>query len=110
MNKRLSLLKKSLPPKGIKVKSENPAWSEVQGVLARGDIKLAEVLANILANIEQVSLSGWRKAVEKCYLDTNYYAHQRWDTTKQLPWAMIDSGTDPEKLKLELSRVTSQIT
>jgi len=100
LNRRLSLLKNSLPPKGIKVKSESPAWSQVQGVLARGDVKLSEVLANI----EEVSLSGWRKAVEKCHLDIDFYAHQRWDTAERLPWAILDSGTAPEKLKLELTR------
>ncbi len=89
LNQRLSLLKRSLPPRGIKVKSESLAWSEVQAVLARGDAKLAEVLANI----EQVSLAGWRKAANKCHLDVDYYAHQRWDTTQQLPWAMLDLGT-----------------
>ncbi|HEY92295.1 MAG TPA: radical SAM protein [Dehalococcoidia bacterium] len=100
LNRRLSLLKNSLPPKGIKVKSESPAWSQVQGVLARGDVKLSEVLANM----EEVSLSGWRKAVEKCHLDIDFYAHQRWDTAERLPWAILDSGTAPEKLKLELTR------
>jgi len=100
LNRRLSLLKNSLAPKGIKVKSESPAWSQVQGVLARGDIKLAEVLANI----EEVSLAGWRKAVAKCDLDIDYYAHQKWDTNQKLPWAIFDLGTEPEKLKLELKR------
>jgi radical SAM superfamily enzyme YgiQ (UPF0313 family) len=100
LNRRLSLLKNSLPPKGIKVKSESPAWSQVQGVLARGDVKLSEVLANM----EEVSLSGWRKAVEKCHLDIDFYAHQRWDTAERLPWAILDSGTALEKLKLELTR------
>ncbi len=97
---RLSLLKDKLMPKGVKVKGESPAWSEVQGVLARGDVKLAEVLASV----EQVSLPGWRQAVEKCHLDIDYYAHQRWDTTQKLPWAIIDSGTKPEKLELELNK------
>jgi len=106
LNRRLSLLKNSLPPKGIKVKSESPAWSQVQGVLARGDVKLAEVLANI----EQVSLSGWRKAVEKCHLDIDFYAHQRWDTSERLPWAILDSGTEPGYLELELNRALSQAT
>ncbi|MBA7700117.1 hypothetical protein ES703_108824 [subsurface metagenome] len=85
LNRRLSVLKNSLQPKGIKIKSESPAWSQVQGVLARGDIKLAEVLANI----EEVSLSGWRRAVEKCHLDIDFYALQRWDTTQKLPWAIL---------------------
>jgi len=100
LNHRLSLLKKSLVPKGITLKGESVAWSQVQAVLARGDTKLAEVLANI----EEVSLSGWRKVAEKCHLDIDYYAHQRWDVNQKLPWSMIDSGTKPEKLKLELDR------
>jgi len=98
LNHRLSLLKNKLSPRGIKIKVESPAWSEVQAVLARGDANLAEVLTNI----EEVSLSGWRKAVEKCHLDIDFYAHQRWDTAQILPWEIIDSGTNPEKLKLAL--------
>ncbi len=100
LNRRLSLLKNKLLPKGIKLKCESPAWSQVQGTLARGDTKLAEVLANI----EEVSLSGWRKAIKKCHLDADYYAHQRWDTTQRLPWAILDSGTEPTHLELELNR------
>ncbi len=100
LNRRLSLLKNNLLPKGIKLKCESPAWSQVQGVLARGDIKLAEVLANI----EGVSLSGWRQAVEKCHLDIDFYAHQRWDTSQKLPWAILDSGIKPGHLELELDR------
>jgi len=105
LNRRLSLLKNSLAPKGITLKSESPAWSQVQGVLARGDIKLAEVLANI----EEVSLAGWRKAVEKCHLDVDYYAHQRWDTNAKLPWAIFDLGTEPGQLETELNRALAQV-
>ncbi|GAH45536.1 unnamed protein product [marine sediment metagenome] len=81
-------------------KSESPAWSQVQGVLARGDIKLAEVLANM----EEVSLAGWRRATEKCHLDVDFYAYQRWDTTEKLPWAILDLGTEPGHLEMELNR------
>jgi len=104
LNQRLSLLKNSLMPKGIRLNSESPAWSQVQGVLARGDEKLAEVLANM----KEVSLSGWRKAVEKCHIDIDFYAHQRWDTGHRLPWTIIDSGTKFEHLKNELERALAQ--
>lgn len=104
LNRRLSLLKNSLPPKGIKIKCESPAWSQIQGVLARGDAKVAEVLANI----DEVSLSGWRKAAEKYHLDIDYYAHQRWDIEKKLPWAVVDLGAKPAKLKLELTKAMAQ--
>jgi hypothetical protein len=102
----LSLLKNNLAPKGIKVKSESPAWSQVQGVLARGDVELAEVLATI----EDVSLAGWRKAVEKCHLDADFYVHQRWDTSQKLPWAIIDLGTELGYLEMELNRAISKAT
>jgi len=104
LNHRLSLLKNNLLPKGIKLKYESLAWSEVQAVLARGDTKLA----GVLASIEEVSLSGWRQATSKHHLDTGYYAHQRWDTTEKLHWAILDSGTDPSYLELELNRALSQ--
>ncbi len=106
LNHRLSLLKSNLQPKGIKIKAESPAWSEVQAVLARGDAKLAEVLANV----EEVSLAGWRQAVEKCHIDIDFYAHQRWDVGQELPWAIIDSGTKIERLKRELDRALAQTT
>ena len=102
LNRRLYLLKRSLPPKGIKVKAESPAWSQVQGVLSRGDIKVADVLANM----EEVSLSGWRKAAAKCRLDTDFYANRRWDTAQRLPWSMIDSGTRIERLCAELEKAS----
>jgi radical SAM superfamily enzyme YgiQ (UPF0313 family) len=103
LNRRLSLLKNKLLPKGIKIKCESPAWSHVQGVLARGDTRLAEVLADV----EDVSLSGWRKAINKCHLDIDFYLHQKWDTTEELPWAILDSGTQPGYLELELKRALS---
>ncbi|MFC2011270.1 radical SAM protein [Chloroflexota bacterium] len=100
LKRRLYLLQNKLMPKGIKIKSESLAWSEVQGVLARGDGKLAEVLASI----EEASLSGWRQVIKKCHLDIDYYAYQRWDTAEKLPWAMLESGTEPCYLELELNR------
>jgi len=101
---RLSFLKNRLTPKGIKVKAESPAWSQIQAVLSRGDAKLAEVLANW----EDFSLAGWRRAVAKCQLDIDFYAHQRWDTNQKLPWDIIDSGTETAHLKQELESALAQ--
>jgi len=99
LNQRLSLLKKRLAPRGIIIKSESPAWSHVQGILARGDA----CLSRVIADIEAVTLSGWRRAVEKHRLDIDFYA-QRWDFGERLPWEIIESGTSPEKLKQELEK------
>ena len=104
LNHRLSLLKSKLPPKGIKLKCESPAWSQVQGVLAKGDTKVTEVLANI----EEISLAGWRQAIKKHSLNVDYYVNQRWDISRKLPWSVIDEGTKPEYLEAELNKALSQ--
>jgi len=100
LSRRLSWLKKTLRPQGIEIKAESPAWSQVQGALAKGDSKLAEVLADI----EEISLSGWRKTVSKHHQDIDSYLHRKWDTTEILPWAMLESGTRPGRLQLELEK------
>jgi len=97
IKKRLDRLKNRLQPQGIKVVGDSPAWSEVQAVLARGDQKLA----GVLADLKEVSLPAWRKAMKKHGLDTNFYAHQKWSFDADLPWSVIDSGTDIDHLKAE---------
>ena len=100
LNRRLTILRSTLPLKGIKLNEESPAWSQIQGVLARGDERLAEALANM----EEISLAGWRKVVEAYNIDIDYYVNQRWDTGQKLPWAVIDSGMKTERLYAELEK------
>jgi radical SAM superfamily enzyme YgiQ (UPF0313 family) len=86
INRRLSLLKKDLPPRGVKVKVESPAWSEVQAVLSRGDASVASVLTEL----PDGSLASWRKIVDRCGLDVDFYAHREWDQAQELPWSIIE--------------------
>jgi len=100
LNQRLALLKGILPVRGIKVKTESPAWSHIQGTLSRGDVRLAEALAGI----DKISLSSWRKAIATCHLDMDYYIHRKWDTSQTLPWSIIDTGSDDKKLYAEMEK------
>jgi radical SAM superfamily enzyme YgiQ (UPF0313 family) len=86
LKSRLSLLKSKLPLKGISVKNESLEWSEVQAVLSRGDERLAEVLADI----ERLSLAHWHQAMQKAGLDIDSYAHEKWDEKRELPWVRIE--------------------
>jgi len=104
LKRRMVILKKALLPKGINVRSESLAWSQVQGALSRGDTKLAEVLAGM----EEVSLAGWRRAVAKCRLDVDYYVLKQWDVSQELPWAMLDLGVSQEQLVSELKRALAR--
>ena len=104
LKRRMVILKKALSPKGIKVRSESLAWSQVQGALSRGDTNMAEVLAGM----EEVSLAGWRRAVAKCRLDVDYYVLKQWDVSQELPWAMLDLGVSREHLVSELRRALAR--
>jgi len=99
LKRRISVLSKVLSPQGIKVKSESPAWSQVQGVLARGD----SALAAVLADVSEVSLSGWRRAVAGRNLDVDYI-HQHWPAQQKLPWSVVDTGLKKDHLEAELGK------
>ncbi len=100
LNRRLDMLKNSLPTKGIKLNEESPAWSQVQGVLSRGDEKIAPALAEM----KKTSLADWKQATEKYKLDINHYVNQRWGINQKLPWSVIDSGMKEERLCGELEK------
>jgi radical SAM superfamily enzyme YgiQ (UPF0313 family) len=100
LGQRLTILRSTLPLKGVKLNEESPAWSQIQGVLARGDDKLAPALASM----EEVSLAAWRRAVEENHIDIDYYVHQKWDTNTELPWGFIDSGLNNERLCAEMEK------
>jgi radical SAM superfamily enzyme YgiQ (UPF0313 family) len=104
LHRRLGILKSSLPPKGIKLNEESPAWSQVQGILSRGDAKIAPVLADM----KKISLADWKQTVERHNLNVNHYVNQRWDIKQKLPWSVIDSGMKEEKLCGELERAVGK--
>jgi radical SAM superfamily enzyme YgiQ (UPF0313 family) len=103
LEQRISQIKNRLKPHGIEVKTESPYWSEVQTVLSRGNTELAPALADI----EKVSLSEWRKTVEKHRIDVEYYAHRRWDMEHLVPWSIINPAAASSRLKSELTKSLS---
>ena len=100
LSHRLDRLRNALKPKGITVKADSVAWSVVQGVLSRGDARLAQVLARM----EEKSLSSWRQALEKCSVDAKYYVNREASPTERLPWSFLDSGVKPSYLESELAK------
>ncbi|MFH1652285.1 MAG: radical SAM protein [Chloroflexota bacterium] len=102
LNRRLAQLQRSLAPLGIQLKHESPAWSQVQGILSRGGTDVTP----ILAEMPEISLSGWKRAVARHGLDVDFYA-RAWGTDQHLPWDFIDLGTPPEKLAEELCAAQS---
>ena len=94
LNERLYRLRREL--KGTEVKAESVAWSQVQAVLARGDADLARLMTGMAQN----SLAAWRQAMAEGQVEL--YAHRRWPVDQRLPWSVLESAAELERLKAEL--------
>ncbi len=101
LNKRLSYLKRRLVQKGIDVRAESVAWAVAQGVLSRGDSKLAPAIAKAAGGR---SLASWRQALDECSIDADMYSGREIPTSEKLPWGFIDSGVKPDYLESELDK------
>jgi radical SAM superfamily enzyme YgiQ (UPF0313 family) len=99
IKRRLAFVQKRLRKHGIVVKSESPAWSEVQGALARGDRRLAPA---ILA-VERLTPASWQKALSSTGLDLAELLAER-SAGDRLPWSFIHFGLDPSYLEREAER------
>jgi len=97
---RLQYMARELAPRGIQVKSESPAWSQVQAVLARGNREVAATLAATGGN----GLAAWQRAVTATGLDADAYAHGEWPTDAVLPWAPLQTAETAARLRRELEK------
>ena len=90
VKRRLARVERGLRKHRIGVKSESPAWAELQGTLARGDRQLAEALLSV----ERPSPSAWRQALDAAGLSLPELLADR-PAGEPLPWAFIHSGARP---------------
>lgn len=104
LSRRLSHLKRRLERRGIEVRSESVPWAAVQGVLSRGNGRLAPVLTVVARSR---SLSAWRRALDECSIETDDYIGREIPLNERLPWSYIDSGVKNDYLETELERAGS---
>ena len=101
LERRIGYIETRLQPVGIKVRSESPTWARVQGVLARGDERVGEVLMQM----RRRSLGGWRRACKEMALEPDAYLQAR-PMGERLPWDVIVPGLSRAHLEREHTRAT----
>jgi radical SAM superfamily enzyme YgiQ (UPF0313 family) len=102
LERRLETLEKHLRPKQIAVRSESPRWAAIQGILARGDRRLGQVLVALRGT----SLKAWKSAMEQCGLDAARYL--AWGQDEPLSWAFIRPGVHTSYLREEWQRAQAE--
>lgn len=90
VEKKLSLIQAALKGhKQIEVLVENPREAYIQGILARGDRRLAQVL---LAAHHHGGAKGWKKAVKELAINETFYLYRVRKVDEILPWTTLAMG------------------
>lgn len=100
LSEKLSIVKKALGPIGsVEMLSESPREAVVQGVLARGDRRLRDVLLAV----SRQDLN-WRAAFRQCGTDPAFYARRVRQRDEVFPWDHLDLGVRKDYLWMEYER------
>ncbi|HEY65496.1 MAG TPA: radical SAM protein [Caldilineae bacterium] len=87
LRERQGFIKRRLARHGIAVRADSPEWAAVQGILARGDRRLARVLLKLI----RPSLSAFHAAMAACGLSAAEYLGE-WPLDRPLPWQIVSAG------------------
>ena len=94
-----------LNQKSIKYNWHEADASVLEGVLARGDRRIAEVLLKVYqkgcfydAWSEYFDNEKWMETFEECGLSVDFYTHRERSVDEILPWDFIDCGVTKEFL------------
>jgi radical SAM family uncharacterized protein/radical SAM-linked protein len=103
---KIDYLKSRLNISGVRLKWQNPEMSLLEGILARGDRRLAAVIAKAWESgcifdgwNDQFDFGRWRKALEQCGVDADFFTTRLRHLDESLPWSHMDCGVDPDFLK-----------
>ncbi len=101
---RVARIRGNLRTKQVEVRAEPILDARVQGILARGDRRLGELLAGSKA----ISARGWLRELEHQEVDIERYLGER-TPGEDLPWRLVSSGSGHRFLMAERERSGSGI-
>ena len=97
-----------IPSRKIKVSFHETPTSLLEGVLARGDRRLCNVLYDAFKNgckfdswDERFNFDGWMDAFEKNSIDPYFYTRRKREFSELLPWDHLDYGVSRKFLEKE---------
>lgn len=109
LEKKNEYLKKHLHMAGIKYRPTSVKWDNIQGLIARGDRRLSEVLVEFCKH--SASLGSINRAYKDCMQRTEnlppyeWYANRIIPQNEILPWEMISYDLTKDDLIKEVERL-----
>lgn len=90
--------------KGIEVKTESLKEAYVQGILARGDRRIGELLCRAYEDSGSGAVKVFLRVMKDAGVDAGFYLYRERGEGEIFPWEMIDIGVRREYLLQELER------
>ena len=97
LSDRQRALRRMLVKHRVTVDADSPEWAEVQGVLSRGDRRLASVIWKT----EKLTLRGFHEAMAREGLKEGEFLGER-TPGAFAPWDIVESGVRPSFYRYEL--------
>ena len=108
-------ISEQLNQKSIKYNWHEADVSVLEGVLARGDRKLSQVLLYVYnkgcfydAWSEYFHNDVWMEAFEACGLEPDFYSHRERPLDEILPWDFLDCGVSRAFLEREWQKAKNE--
>ncbi len=112
--RRQSYIRRYFQKGRARVKFHNSRMSLVEGIIARGDSRVSEVILNVFrqgarldAWEENFDFDRWMKACEDLNVSLEDFIGPR-ATDSTLPWGFIDTGFHPDFLKEEWAKAVRE--
>ncbi|MGD8561215.1 MAG: TIGR03960 family B12-binding radical SAM protein [Desulfarculaceae bacterium] len=112
---RLDLARSALSQKRVRAKWNSPPQSVLEGVLSRGDRRLAPVLESVVEAgccfdgwSEHCDFEAWIQALHNAGLSLQEYLGPR-DLEGVLPWDHIDVGVSKQYLRAEREKALAEV-
>ncbi|MDA8140115.1 MAG: TIGR03960 family B12-binding radical SAM protein [Desulfobacteraceae bacterium] len=103
---KIEYLKSKLRIPGVQFKWQNPNMSLLEGVLARGDRRLAQVIETAWRSgctfdgwSDQLLFPHWQQAFEACSISMDFFTIRQRSVDEPLPWEHMDARLTPGFLK-----------
>jgi radical SAM family uncharacterized protein len=111
VRRRQSVLRESVPRKGVDLHWHDSDVSFLEGVMARGGREVADVIeaawrsgVSFDAWTERFCLSAWTAAFEACGVDAAAIANRERGADEVMPWSHVSAGVSQRYLRRELER------
>jgi radical SAM family uncharacterized protein/radical SAM-linked protein len=104
--RKIQYLKQKLQIPGVHVKWQKPQMSFLEGILARGDRRMAALIEQAWKNgctfdgwNDHFKFDSWQQALEQCEIEPDFFTFRRRKLDEPLPWQHMDVKVDDDFFK-----------